>query len=75
MDEFGSKQGHNEAGEMSVELLCNIFVKPMEVGQSQDEDLLGVPPCPVIYILENRLSQGQDGGSNEEPFSTVLVFI
>lgn len=40
---------------MVVEVLFNLFVKSSEVGESQDEDLFGVPLCPVIYDPENSL--------------------
>lgn len=53
--EFFSKQGLDEVDEMIVELLFNLFVKAFEVGQSQDDNLFGVPLCPVIYDPENSL--------------------
>lgn len=53
--EFCSKQGLDEVDEMIVEVLFSLFVKPFEVGESQDENLFGVPLCPVIHGLENSL--------------------
>lgn len=55
MEESGSKQGLDEIEKMGVEVLFNLFVKAFEVGQSQDENLLGMLLCPVIYEPEKSL--------------------
>lgn len=53
--EFGSKQGPDKVEKMGMEVWFIAFVNPLEVGQSQDENLFGVSLWPAIYDLETSL--------------------
>lgn len=71
-DEFGSKQRLDEADKMVVELWLILLLKILKAGQSQNDDLFGVPLCPVIYQLENSLNKKQ-GSINQKCLLLYLI--
>lgn len=44
---------------MVVEMCLIFFLKTFKIGQSQNDDLCGMPLCPVIDHPENSLNRSQ----------------